>query len=250
MGKKSVDFTIKNVIKAVVREHPHLGELEAEEQGTGSILVYPKEQDECFHHNNFEVLTLEAATAKQILYLKEVLASGSLCDYFNEKQIFEVLAGMIDQAELRHWVISQSRQHIRSLALGDLDGFWKLWRKSSLKPAYVDHKRLRSKQDREANGETVYPSFELIKDLQDHVVNENLKSTDTIFACVRYFGEDEEEGASGVLLDQCHFDPDVLVRALFDKSGGLKNSLFGKLTKEGFFIHSRSLISRVSFPLK
>lgn len=241
MGKKEtkqapVDFTPENAIKAVAREHPHLGELTAEEQGLGSILVYEKRQDYYKHHNGVEVLTKEAATAKQLLFLKEVLAGGDLCDHFEEKELFKILAVLIDPSELRHWVIARTCQHVRSQALGDLNYFWKLWRKSELKPTYVEHKKLRSKQDREANGETVYPSFELIKDLQDHVVNENLKSTDTIFACVRHFGEDEEEGASGVLLDQCHVDPDMLVRALFDKSGGLKNITFGKLTREGFFI--------------
>ena len=217
-----IPLTIEAAIKATAREFNMVLESLKGSMSADSSRVEIALADST---DRFIVRTIEQARQERIREISRSILEDTLMEDLYEitqKEILDVLLGQVDLKDLDPWIVSSTRRVVRDVARDDRDAFWNLWAESKLKPTVPLEGR-----------DFVYPSFTMLKDLQDHLVRLNCgdKYRGLMDLC-----DGDHEAACEVLLEQCHLDAEKAAAAFLQDHD--RDFFGGQVTLEGFVIET------------
>lgn len=220
--KAEVSLTIEATIAAVAREFNMVPESLRGSMSADSSRVTVALADST---DRFIVRTLGQAKQERIAEISRSILEDTLMEDLYEiahPEILAVLLGQVDLTELEPWIVSSTRRVVRDVARDDRDAFWNLWAESKLKPTVPFESR-----------DFVYPSFTMVKDLQDHLTGFNCgdKARGLMDLC-----DGEHETACEVLLEQCHLNGEKAAAAFLQDHD--RDFFGGQVTSEGFVIET------------
>ena len=221
-GQAAVPLTIEAAIAAVAREFNMVpGSLKGSMSEDSSRVTIALTDST----DRFVVRTIEQARLDRIKEITGSILEDTLLEDLYEitqPEILVVLLGQADLKDLDPWIVSSTRRIVQDVARDDRDAFWNLWAESKLKPTVPLEGR-----------DFVYPSFTMVKDLQDHLVRFNCgdKARGLMDLC-----DGDHEAACEVLLEQCHLDGGKAAAAFLQEHD--KDFFGGQVTPEGFVIEN------------
>ena len=230
--RSSIPLTIENAISVVAREFilvPHA--LKGSMSPDGMCVTAFLEDDSL---DCYEVTSIEQAMEKALNDIAGIIQGDDVLDKgcygsgelsLDGEKMFGILIQHATLSDLKPWLVSKIREEIRNLSRADVPGFWKLWTEAGLKPIATNVR------------DEAYPSFSLVKDLQDHETKLDHASISDLSQSLLVLLDHDHELACDVLLDQCHFDEKKLAVALLEGMGGVAGFALGTIvTLEGFTI--------------